>query len=102
VSGKLSSTEANGKLYNYMACGLATVVFDTPVNREILGDLGVYATFGDAGDLAARILALLAAPEERAARGAALRARAVADYSWERSGAQMEAIYRRLLSDRSR
>jgi glycosyltransferase involved in cell wall biosynthesis len=102
VSGKLSSTEANGKLYNYMACGLATVVFDTPVNREILGDLGVYAALGDAADLAERILALLAAPAERAARGAALRARAVADYSWERFGEQMEAIYRQLLSDRPR
>jgi glycosyltransferase involved in cell wall biosynthesis len=99
VSGKLSSTEANGKLYNYMACGLATVVFDTPVNREILGDLGVYARLGDAGELAERIVSLLEAPDERKARGAALRARAVADYSWERSGAQMEAIYRQLLSN---
>ena len=83
-----------------MACGLATVVFDTPVNREILGDLGVYARLGDATSLAARILELLGAPEERAARGSALRARAVADYSWDRSGAQMESIYRDLLSGR--
>src|SRR4029453_588021 len=100
VSAKLSSTEANGKLYNYMACGLATVVFDTPVNREILGELGVYARLGDAASLAARIVELLAAPGERAERGRALRERAVADYSWDRSGAQMETIYRDLLSGR--
>jgi glycosyltransferase involved in cell wall biosynthesis len=100
VSAKLSSTEANGKLYNYMACGLATVVFDTPVNREILGELGVYARLGDPASLAARIVELLGAPEERATRGSALRARAVADYSWDRSGAQMESIYRDLLSGR--
>ncbi|HWN82741.1 MAG TPA: glycosyltransferase family 4 protein [Candidatus Udaeobacter sp.] len=100
VSGKLSSTEANGKLYNYMACGLATVVFDTPVNREILGEIGVYARLGDAAALAARIVDLLGAPEERAARGHALRERAVKDYSWDRSGAQMETIYRDLLSGR--
>ncbi|MBT1072547.1 glycosyltransferase family 4 protein [Geobacter chapellei] len=62
VSPKLSRTEANGKLFNYMACGLPTVVFDTPVNREILGEAGVYAAYGDAGDLARQIAALLNDP----------------------------------------
>ncbi|MGD8465418.1 MAG: glycosyltransferase family 4 protein, partial [Anaerolineae bacterium] len=47
VGPKLSETESNGKLYNYMACALPTVAFDTPVSREILGDLGVYAPRGD-------------------------------------------------------
>src|SRR6185369_9965921 len=41
VSPKISLTEANGKLFNYIACGLPTVVFDTPVNREILGDAAI-------------------------------------------------------------
>ena len=41
VGPKLSETESNGKLYNYMACALPTVAFDTPASREILGDLGV-------------------------------------------------------------
>ena len=46
ISPKLAETESNGKLCNYMACGLATVAFDTPVNREILGEWGVYARLG--------------------------------------------------------
>jgi glycosyltransferase involved in cell wall biosynthesis len=100
VSAKLSTTEANGKLYNYMACGLPSVVFDSAVNREILGDLGCYAAFGDASALAAEIGRLLDDPAERAARGQALRARAVAEYSWERAGSQLEAIYRELLGAR--
>src|SRR5690606_1672571 len=41
VSPKQSTTEANGKLLNYMACGLAVVATDTPVNRELLGEAGV-------------------------------------------------------------
>lgn len=32
-----------------MAVGLPIVCFDTPVNREILGDTGVYAEFGSRG-----------------------------------------------------
>ncbi|MEJ2483787.1 MAG: glycosyltransferase [Gemmatimonadota bacterium] len=43
LTPKLSVTEGNLKVYNYLACGLPVVAFDNPVNREILGDLGVYA-----------------------------------------------------------
>ena len=33
---KMSRTEGNGKIANYMAMGLPTVAFETPVAREIL------------------------------------------------------------------
>lgn len=83
VSAKISTTEANGKLFNYMACGLATVVFDTPVNREILGKAGVYAKFGDTCDLAEKMAGLLADPAHCRAIGEELRRKAVAEYSWD-------------------
>src|ERR1700756_657924 len=38
-----SGGEGNIKVYNYIAAGLPSVVFDYMVNREILGDLGIYA-----------------------------------------------------------
>jgi glycosyltransferase involved in cell wall biosynthesis len=98
VSGKLSSTEANGKLYNYMACGLPIVAFDSPTNREIMGDLGVYAAFGDESALAQQITFLLEDPAARGARGRALRERAVAECSWERAGRKLVATYRELLN----
>ncbi|HRJ43683.1 MAG TPA: glycosyltransferase family 4 protein, partial [Caldilineaceae bacterium] len=41
VAPKLSATEGAGKLLNYMAVGLPTVAFDTPVAREYLGVDGV-------------------------------------------------------------
>ena len=47
VSLKLSKTEANGKLFGYMAVGLPCVVFNSPTNREILGEVGVYADYND-------------------------------------------------------
>lgn len=98
VSPKLSRTEANGKLFNYMACGLPTVVFDTPVNREILGDTGVYAMYGDGKDLAGKILDLLNDRESRAALAHRVREKACSQHSWEARGRRLMEIYQRLLS----
>jgi glycosyltransferase involved in cell wall biosynthesis len=97
VAPKLSATEGNGKVLNYMAMALPVVAFDTPVNRELLGDLGLYAPPGDVAALAAALLDALR--DECAARalGTALRARAAAHFSWEQSVAQLEAVYRRLV-----
>jgi glycosyltransferase involved in cell wall biosynthesis len=97
VSPKMSETEGNGKLLNYMAMGLPTVTFDTPVSREILGDLGVFAPAGNTHALAREIETLLF--DERAARalGEQLRARAVSVYSWTRGGKLIQEIYNRLL-----
>ena len=90
VSAKASLTEANGKLLNYMACGLPVVATDTPVNHELLGGDGVYVPVDDAPALAVRVAELLGNPREREARGAALRRRAVEQFAWP-------ALVRRLI-----
>lgn len=100
VSPKISLTEANGKLFNYLACGLPTVVFDTPVNREILGPDGVYATYGDATALAMAVRQLLADPERLTDLADRSRQRALAEHSWQSRGAQLDQIYTQLLADR--
>jgi glycosyltransferase involved in cell wall biosynthesis len=88
VSPKLSETEGNGKLLNYMAMGLPTVTFDTPVSREILGDLGIYARTGDYHDLAAKIESAFTSPV-----GPALRERAIRVYSWQQGGHLIQKVY---------
>ena len=93
VSPKFDSTESNGKLYNYMAMGLPTVAFDTPVNREILGDDGVYAPLGRTDELAKAIVALLQNPQRAHMLGARLRQRAVEKFSWEQTARQLLAAY---------
>ena len=94
VGPKLSETESNGKLYNYMACALPTVAFDTPPSREILGDLGVYAPRGDVQALAAGIASLLAEPEAARRRGQALRRRVEKHFSWHNTACRLLAAYR--------
>jgi glycosyltransferase involved in cell wall biosynthesis len=97
VSPKISLTEANGKLFNYIACGLPSVVFDNPVNREILGDCGIYAEPGDAEDLAAKIETLLADRERLEALSARSRKKAEREHSWRARALQLDEVYRGLL-----
>lgn len=98
ISPKISLTEANGKLFNYLACGLPCLVFDTPINREILGDCGVYARYGDAGDFAAQLLILLGDQQLRSQLVTAGRLKAEREYSWQGRGSELVAVYHRLLA----
>ena len=93
VAPKLSETEANGKVLNYMAAGLPTVAFDTPINREYMRDLGFYARRGDAASLAEQLLRALndAPARERAALG--LRARAESHFAWDEAARRITAVY---------
>ncbi len=100
VSPKLSNTEANGKLFNYMACGLPCVVSDTPVNREILAETGIYAARGDVGDTAAKLIRLLDDEAERKTLAQAVRDMAVQKHSWSARGTQLSEICARLLQVR--
>lgn len=96
VEPKMSATEAAGKVLNYMAMGLPVVAFDLPVMREYLNELGVYAPLGDADAFAQQILALWRDPARARQIGAALRARALEIYSWERGGKEIERVYETL------
>ncbi|HEX9371118.1 MAG TPA: glycosyltransferase family 4 protein [Roseiflexaceae bacterium] len=93
VAPKMSATEGSGKIPNYMAMGLPVITFDTPVSREYLGEIGVYAEFGSADDLAARLRQTLAQPAWAARLGMLSRERAVRELSSDRAGPEIEAIY---------
>ncbi|HET7767889.1 MAG TPA: glycosyltransferase, partial [Chloroflexota bacterium] len=101
VSAKVSATEGNGKLLNYMAAGLPAVAYETDVARDILGPLGAYAPPGDIAALGQAIEALLNDPARRAQLGAALRARAESELSWDAAGRKLARLYDELVSARS-
>jgi len=92
VAPKLSITESAGKLLNYMAVGLPTVAFDTPVAREYLGRHGLLAERGHVQSLAEKLLVALESP----ALGASLRQRAVQHFSWRAAGEAIVAAYTEL------
>jgi glycosyltransferase involved in cell wall biosynthesis len=96
ISPKISLSEANGKLFNYMGCGIPSVVFDNPVNREILGDTGVYARQEDPADFAARIEELLDDGTKLCELAKAVRGKAEKEHSWRARGEQLVGIYREM------
>lgn len=100
ITPKLSLTEANGKIYNYMACGLPVVAFDTPVNREVLGDTGIYASYGDARDLADKVVVLVSDRESRMRYSGQVREKALREHSWRSRGALLSEVYQSMLSQR--
>lgn len=93
-----SSGEGSGKITNYMAAGLPVVCFDTPANRAVLGDDGVYARIGDDDDLARSIVSLLHNPGKAKSIGASNRQRIQTRYSRHSCASTLECIYRRIMA----
>lgn len=98
VAPKMSTTEGNGKISNYLAMGLPVVAFDTPVNREMLGALGIYAQLGSVADLADKLALALEDHALAAQLATAGRAHAIANFSWQAGARQIEAIYEQVLA----
>jgi len=94
VAPKLSASEGNGKLLVYMATGLPIVAFDRAVNREYLGELGIYAAPGDPVSLAEALGRALDDGAQAQTLGERLRERAVALYRWEMAGKKLLEVYR--------
>jgi glycosyltransferase involved in cell wall biosynthesis len=98
VSPKLSQTEANGKLFNYMACGLPTVAFDNQINREILGDHGIYVERGNTALLASTIVSTLQNSDLMSSLSERLIERSIKIHSWDSRSRQLVSVYRALLA----
>ncbi|MBM3705709.1 MAG: glycosyltransferase family 4 protein [Actinobacteria bacterium] len=97
VSLKLSRTEANGKLFGYMAVGLPCIVFDTKTNREILGDTGIYAEYNSMQSFLDKLSYLL--DNETTARkyGELARKRVLEKYTWDNTFSNFIDIYREVM-----
>ena len=102
VGPKISETEGSGKLLNYMAMGLPTVAFDTPVSREYLGDAGALVPLGNVEALAVELMSLARNPAERASRGEMLRRRAEECFHCSRALDAIEMAYTRVNVEKPR
>ena len=93
---KISLSEGDGKLYNYMATGMAAVCFERSISREILGDAGLYAPMGDAAKFGEQLARLMLDPQERKALGEKARKRAEG-FSIHENAKKIDAFYKELM-----
>ena len=102
ISPKTSESEANGKLLEYMAMGIPTIVFDSFVNKEILGDCGSYARMRDSASLAQTVKETVGSLNDNETLKSDLRKRAEELFSWESKVDTIEKLYEKKLSNTSK
>jgi glycosyltransferase involved in cell wall biosynthesis len=93
------ATEVGGThpaLVEAMGYGNCVIVNDTPENREVAGEAGVWFRAGRPASLADDVVGLRAAPAEVERRRALARARARERYDWERVADGYAALLRRM------
>jgi glycosyltransferase involved in cell wall biosynthesis len=91
------ATEVGGThpaLVEAMAVGNCVVVYDTPENREVVGDCGVY--YQSQTELTQQIQTLIDAPDRVEDFRLRARARAQARYSWDAITDQYENLFKEM------
>jgi glycosyltransferase involved in cell wall biosynthesis len=94
VAPKQSTTEGNGKIYNYMSMGLPTVAIDTPSNRLVLADLGHFIQPANPGLFASAIEQSF---QDTTDHRTMLRERVTGRFSWSERVHELERIYAEIM-----
>jgi glycosyltransferase involved in cell wall biosynthesis len=102
VAPKLSPTEGDGKIYDYLAMGLPIVAYDRPASKEILGDLAFYAELGNSQSLACALHAALMDEARAAELGRKGREMAVEKYSWLAVARRLMIAYADVIGQRGK
>ncbi len=102
IAPKLSPTEGDGKIYDYLAMGLPIVAYDRPASKEILGDLAFFAQLGDSRSLAEALYTAFTDEARAADLGKRGRAMVVEKYSWLAVGKRLMAAYTTVIQRSSR
>lgn len=91
----IHATEVGGThpaLIEAMGAGNCVIVYDTPENREVIGDCGLL--FRDAAELSHQIQKAIDDPASVASLRVKAQARAMANYSWDAITDQYEKLFR--------
>jgi glycosyltransferase involved in cell wall biosynthesis len=93
VANEMNDKSTMNKIMEYMALGKPIVQFELCEGRVSAGEASLYARPNDPKDMAAKIVALIDDPAQRAAMGAYGRARVQDALSWEHEAPKLLAAY---------
>lgn len=102
VAPKISTSEGDGKIYNYMAMQMGVVCFDRQISREIMGDTGIFAELKNSGDMADKIMMLLNDRDLTERLGQKARLRAERELSTDISAGKIDRFFRTLAPEKYR
>jgi len=95
-----STSQASGKILQYMGAGLPIVCFDRPNNRDYLGEAGKYSPKISGHGLSEALVSLADSNSERETKGALAKKMAL-KYSWENAAEKIDEIYQKVKSPSS-
>lgn len=101
VAPKISTSEGDGKIYNYMAMQMGVVCFDRLISREIMGDAGLFAELKNTEDMAEKIIMLLTDSVLRKTLGHKARLRAEQELSTDLSAEKIDKFLKKLMLENS-
>jgi glycosyltransferase involved in cell wall biosynthesis len=87
------------KIFEYMAHGKPTVLYDLKEGRRTAGDSALYARPNDPTDFAEQILKLADSESLRRAMGDTARKRVEDNFNWEVQGKKLLQVYEAVLSN---
>lgn len=93
VANDLNDRSSMNKVVEYMALGKPIVQFDLTEGRRSAQQASLYAKRNDVADLAAKIIALIDEPRQRAAMAAFGRARVLTQLEWRHEVPHLLAAY---------
>lgn len=100
IAPKISMSEGDGKIYNYMAMQMGIVCFDRGISREILGDAGLFAEMKNVEEMSDKILELITNEELRNMLGRKARVRAEEKLSTDENAKKINEFYNTLIWER--
>lgn len=91
-----STSQASGKILQYMGAGLPVACFDRPNNRDYLGEAGEYSSEISGKGLAEAIGRLADNGQDLKEKGE-LSKKSSLKYGWDKSAEKIDAIYKKLV-----
>jgi glycosyltransferase involved in cell wall biosynthesis len=88
------------KAYEYMFCGIAMVLSDFPLWKEIFNQCALFVNPYDPRDIADKIKYLLDNPEAARRLGAKGRELVTTEYNWNAEGKKLTEFYAKILKEK--